>query len=280
MITNQFEYKKATSIDEAFGMMGEDAQILSGGHSLIPAIKLGLNMPATLIDVSKIDALQGIKDENDQIIIGAATTHAEIAANKLLADAIPMMVQAASAIGDIQVRNAGTIGGSMAHADPAADWPAVLLASDAKVQLQSKAAKREVPIEEFFTGFYETALQEGELITAIHLPKNAANQKSVYVKFKQPASRFAIVGCAAALELSANTIQSAAIGITGTAEYAYRASLVEQSLIGKTLNMETIEACVNQVTEGKEVMSDHYASEKYRKHLTQVYVKRALKKLL
>lgn len=280
MITNQFEYKKASNIEEALGMMGEDAQILSGGHSLIPAIKLGLNMPATLIDVSKIDALQGIKDENDQIIIGAATTHAEIAASKLLADAIPMMVQAASAIGDIQVRNAGTIGGSMAHADPAADWPAVLLASNAKVQLQSKAAKREVSIKEFFTGFYETALQEGELITAIHLPKNAANQKSAYVKFKQPASRFAIVGCAAALELSGNTVQSAAIGITGTAEYAYRASSVEQSLIGKTLNIETIEACVNQVTEGKEVMSDHYASEKYRKHLTQVYVKRALKKLL
>jgi len=180
MITNQFEYKKASSIEEACGMMSEDAQILSGGHSLIPAIKLGLNMPAALIDVSKIDALQGIKDESDKIVIGAATTHAAIAANKLLSNEIPMMVQAASAIGDIQVRNAGTIGGSMAHADPAADWPAVLLASDATVQLQSKTGKREVSIKEFFTGFYETALQEGELITAIHIPKNAANFRTFW----------------------------------------------------------------------------------------------------
>jgi len=280
MIVNKFEYKKANSIEEALGMMGEEAQILAGGHSLIPAIKLGLNMPATLIDISNVDAIKGIKDDGDSIVIGAATTHAEIASSKLLSDTIPMMVEAASAIGDIQVRNVGTIGGSMAHADPAADWPAVLIASGATVHLQNGSGKREVAIDGFFTGFYETALQEGELITAIVIPKNESNKHSTYVKFKQPASRFAIVGCAVAIDSSVGNVQSARIGLTGASESAYRASSVEKALIGKALNEENIDAAINDITEGKMIMSDHYASEKYRTHLAKVFVKRALMALV
>jgi len=280
MIANQFEYKKANSIEDALGMMSEDAQILGGGHSLIPAMKLGLNMPVALIDVSKIETLKGIKDDGDTIVIGAATTHAEIAGSKLLSDTIPMMVKAASAIGDIQVRNVGTIGGSMAHADPAADWPAVLIASGAMVHLQNSSGKREVAIDDFFTGFFETALQEGELITAIAIPKNAANKNSAYVKFKQPASRFAIVGCAAAIHLNGGTVQFARTGLTGVSESAYRVRSVEQALSGKPLNEEIIDAAIADVTESRMIMSDHYASEKYRTHLAKVYVKRALMALV
>jgi len=276
MITNQFEYKKAGSIEDAIGMIGEDAQYLSGGHSLIPAIKLGLNMPAALIDVSKIEAMQGIKDEGDKILIGAATTHAAIAESKLLNDEIPMMAQAASAIGDIQVRNVGTIGGSMAHADPAADWPGVLTASNATVHLQGSSGKREVAIADFFTGFFETALQEGELITAIAVPKDAANKNSTYVKFKQPASRYAIVGCAVAIDANGGSVQSARIGLTGVSEHAYRFTSCEQAITGKALSEESITSAIGDVTEGNMVMSDHYASEKYRTHLAKVYVKRAL----
>lgn len=280
MIANQFEYKKTTSVEEAINLLNEDTQILGGGHSLIPALKLRLNNPATLVDISKIDALKGIEDKGGHITIGAVTTHAAIAANKLLTQEIPMMVEAASTIGDIQVRNVGTIGGSIAHADPAADWPAVLIAAHATIHLKSSNGNREVAVDDFFTGFYETALQEGEVITAISIPKNAANKNSAYVKFKQPASRFAIVGCAAAVNLEEGVTKAASIGITGVAEFAYRITSVEQALANHLFNTEAIEAAVTNITEGKDVMSDHYASEKYRTHLAHVYVKRALKKIL
>lgn len=280
MIPISFEYKKANSVDEALGMLGDDAQILGGGHSLIPALKLRLNSPGTLVDISKIDAIKGISDNEKSITIGGGTTHGSIAADSALATHAPMVVQAAREIGDIQVRNVGTIGGSMAHADPAADWPAVLLASDANVMIQGSGGKRTVDIDQFFTGFYETALKEGEIITGISIPKSEFNKNSAYAKFKQPASRFAIVGCAVAVDIDGGVVKEARVAMTGVSEYAYRATSVEKALVGKALTAENIEAAVGDVTEGSDVMSDHYASQKYRTHLASVYVKRALKKLL
>jgi len=244
MIPISFKYKKATSVDDAIAQLDDDAQILGGGQSLIPTLKLRLNAPGTLVDISKIESLRGIRDNENSITVGGAATHAAIASDSALAKHAPMMGQAAREIGDVQIRNVGTIGGSMAHADPAADWPAVLLATDANVVIQG---------------------------TNIH---------STYVKFKQPASRFAIVGVAAGIELDGGIVKSARIGITGVGEYAFRAMDVEKALKGKPLNMETIEAAVANVTEGVEVMSDHYASQKYRTHLAHVYVKRALKNLM
>ena len=279
MIPSSFNYKKASSVDEAINMLDDNSQILGGGHSLIPALKLRLNAPGTLVDISKIESIKNISDNEKSITIGGGVTHAAIANNEALAQHCPMMVQAAKEIGDIQVRNVGTIGGSIAHADPAADWPAVLLAADANVIIQSKEGKRTVDIDQFFTGFYETALKEGEIITAISIPKTAFNARSVYVKFKQPASRFAIVGCAAAADMNGNSINSIRIGITGVGESAYRAMNAENALKGQQLNGEAIDSVVQNLTEGVSVMSDHYASEKYRTHLAQVYVKRALKKL-
>ena len=171
MIPNSFNYKKANSVDEALSMLDDDSQILGGGHSLIPALKLRLNAPGTLVDISKIDNIKSIKDNEKSITLGGGTTHADIAANAALAQHCPMIPQAANEIGDIQVRNCGTIGGSIAHADPAADWPAVLLAADANVMIQNKSGKRTVDIDQFFKGFYETALEEGEIITGISIPK-------------------------------------------------------------------------------------------------------------
>ena len=280
MIPNSFEYKKATSVDEAISLLGDDVQILGGGHSLIPTLKLRLNAPGTLVDISKIESLKVIRDNENSITIGGGATHASIAADAALAEHAPMMTQAAKEIGDIQVRNFGTIGGSMAHADPAADWPAVLLACDANVVIQGKDGKREVDIDQFFKGFYETALADGEIITAVRIPKMASNRHSVYVKFKQPASRFAIVGCAVGIEMEGGVVKSARIGMTGVGESAYRAMNVEKALVGQALTAESIEAAVKNVTEGAEVMSDHYASQKYRTHLAHVYVKRALKMLM
>ena len=280
MIPNSFEYKKATSVDEAISLLGDDAQILGGGHSLIPALKLRLNAPGTLVDISKIESLKVIRDNENSITIGGGATHASIATDGSLAEHVPMMTQAAGEIGDIQIRNVGTIGGSIAHADPAADWPAVLLACDASVVIQGTEGKREVDIDQFFKGFFETALAEGEIITAIRIPKMASSRNSTYIKFKQPASRFAIVGCAVGIELEGGVVKSARIGMTGVGESAYRAMNVEKALVGQALTAESIEAAVQNVTEGIEVMSDHYASQKYRTHLAHVYVKRALKKLI
>jgi len=280
MIPTSFEYKKASSIDEALSMLGENAQILGGGHSLIPALKLRLNAPETLVDISKIEAIQGISDNEKSITIGGGATHASIASDSALAEHAPMFAQAANEIGDIQVRNAGTLGGSIAHADPSADWPAVLLAADANVVIKSASGSREVDIDQFFKGFYETALEEGEIITAIRVPKSGGNVRSAYAKFKQPASRFALVGAAVALEMDGNTITAARIGVTGVSDYAYRAVTAEKALTGQALTAENIDSLVGDVTEGNDVMSDHYASEKYRAHLASVYVKRALKKLL
>jgi len=280
MIPISFKYKKANSVEEAITFLNDDTQVLGGGQSLIPTLKLRLNAPGTLVDISKIESLKGIRDNENSITVGGGATHASIASHTALAKHVPMMGQAAREIGDVQIRNVGTIGGSMAHADPAADWPAVLLATDANVVIQGKNGKREVDIDQFFKGFYETALTEGEIITAIRIPKMNSNTHSTYVKFKQPASRFAIVGVAAGVELEGGVVKSVRIGITGVAEYAYRPINVEKTLKGKPFNAETIEAAVANVTEGVEVMSDHYASQKYRTHLAHVYVKRALMKLI
>ena len=280
MIPFSFEYKKAESVKEALSMLDGDAKILGGGHSLIPTLKLRLDSPACLIDISKIESLKHISDNDGSITIGAGVTHAQIAEDKSLAANCPMMGQAAREIGDIQVRNCGTLGGSIAHADPAADWPAVLLAADAQVTIQNSNGTRTVDIDQFFKGFFETALEEGEIITSIIVPKTTANKNSTYVKFKQPASRFAIVGCAVALAMNGSMVDSARIGLTGVADVAYRAENVEKALSGTELNEANIDKSVQDVTDGVSVMSDHYASEGYRSHLAQVFVKRALKKLM
>lgn len=280
MIPISFDYKKASSVDEALAMLDDDSQLLGGGHSLIPTLKLRLNSPGTLVDISKIDSLKHIRDNEKSITIGAGVTHAQLAENDALASHCPMMVEAAREIGDIQVRNRGTIGGSIAHADPAADWPAVLLAANAQITVQNSGGSRTIDIDQFFEGFYSTALEEGEIITSISIPKTEENKNSTYVKFKQPASRFAIVGCAVALNMDGKKVNSARVGLTGVADAAYRAENVERALAGNELNNTTINAAVQNVAEGVSVMSDHYASEAYRTHLAHVFVKRALKKLL
>jgi carbon-monoxide dehydrogenase medium subunit len=279
MIPASFEYKKANSVQEALGMLGADDKILAGGHSLIPAMKLRLNMPDALIDISKIDALKEIRDNEETITIGAGATHGDIANNKALQKHAPIVASAAGAIGDIQVRNRGTIGGSIAHADPSADWPAVLLAVDAKVVIASKDGKREVDIDQFFKGFYETALEDGEIITAIRIPKTKANANSYYAKFSQPASRFAIVGCAVAVEMDGSKVAKARVAFTGVSDTAYRATSIEDALVGGDLSEAQLENACAGATDGVDVMSDHFASEKYRSHLARVYAKRALRSL-
>lgn len=272
MIPSSFSYQKANSVEEAIkALASKDAKLVAGGHSLIPTMKLRLNTPSMLVDIGSIAALRGIKEAGSEIIIGAATTHQEIASNKTIQSKLPLFAQGAAAIGDIQVRNKGTIGGSLAHADPAADWAAVVLAADATIAVQGSKGARKIKATEFFKGMFSTALGQGEIITAIHVPV-AAGAKSAYLKFAQPASRFAIVGCAVMKSADGKVN----IAYTGVSSFAFRDTAAEKVLAGKKLDGTSIEAAAKAAAEGVTILSDHYASEKYRKHLAKVYLKRAL----
>jgi aerobic carbon-monoxide dehydrogenase medium subunit len=280
MIPSEFQYIRANSIEEAISLLKEgDAKLLAGGHSLIPAMKLRLNSPAKLIDISRIAEMKGIKQEDGELVIGAMTTHYEIMTNDLVNKHLPILAQAAELIGDVQVRNKGTLGGSLAHADPAADWPASMLATDAVIVLAGAKGKRAIKAVDFFTGFFMTALEEGEIVTQIRIPMPSANTKSAYLKFMQPASRFAIVGCAVVMTGN-GTVDDIKVAFTGVSETPFRDTAVENALKGKKADAESIKNAADQAAEGVSILSDHFASEEYRKHLAKVYAKRALSEVL
>ena len=279
MIPSAFQYYRAGSVQEALDLLSEkgpDAKLLAGGHSLLPAMKLRFNSPAAIIDIGGIPDLSYIKEDNDHIVIGAGTTHSEIAASDLVSSAIPMLSETAATIGDVQVRNKGTIGGSIAHADPAADWPAALLAADADVVILGNTGSRTVAITDFFQGLFTTDLGEGELITEIRVPKPDANTRSTYLKFEQPASRFAIVGCAVKLTRNNGSCENVRVAFTGISATPFRDQSIEEALEGKALDEETINAACDNAATGVDVMSDHFASQEYRSHLAKVFSKRAL----
>lgn len=276
MIPASFEYTRATSVEEALGKVSGDNKILAGGHSLIPAMKLRLNQPDQLIDISRLDALRGIREDGDNLVIGAATTHGEIATSGLVQTHSALCAQGAGMIGDVQVRNKGTLGGSIAHADPAADWPAILIAAGAQIKCQSSDGTRVVAASDFFTGFFETVLAENEIITEVHLPKLGAGHSSCYRKFVQPASRFAIVGCAVVVAKEGGKVTSVRVALSGVGEKAYAAAAAAAALQGKPLDDAAIASAAEQATQGIDVLADHYASEEYRTHLAKLYVARAL----
>ena len=279
MIPSKVEYHKPQNIDEAIQLLqthGDSCKLLAGGHSLIPVMKLRLADPENLIDISGLESLKGISDNEKSISIGAACTHGEIAKNEAVRRHAPMLAKAASMIGDVQVRNFGTIGGSIAHADPAADWPAVLLASNATVLIRNADGTREKDIDQFFQGLFFTALEDGEIITGLRIPKTDFNANSNYEKFAQPASRFALVGCAVAVSLQDGVVSTARVAFNGVSTTPFRDTGIEEALTGKPFNEATINAAVANAADGQEIMSDHFASEKYRKHLASVYAARSL----
>lgn len=273
MIPVSFEYKKVSTIEEAIASMPiGDAKLLAGGHSLIPAMKLRLTTPSKLIDIANIPSLKGIKEENGEIVINAGTTHYEMHTNKTIKANLPFFAQGARLMGDVQVRYRGTIGGSLAHADPAADWPALVLAADAMIEMTGARGMRNIKATEFFTGLFSTQLQMGEIITAIRVPVPATGSKSVYLKFEQPASRFAIVGCAVLRSPDGET----KIAFTGVADTPFRDRAAEEAVSRKPLDAATIDAATKVAANDVSILSDHFASEEYRKHLAKVYLKRAL----
>ncbi|MDF7819454.1 xanthine dehydrogenase family protein subunit M [Runella sp. MFBS21] len=278
MIPSSVDYTRASSVTEAIRLLTDnpDAKILAGGHSLIPAMKLRLNAPSLLIDIARIPELRFISDEGDKVVIGAASTHHDIISNEAVQD-MKAMIEAGELIGDTQVRNMGTLGGSIAHADPSADWPAVLLALGASIQVQGPNGERSIAANEFFLGFFMTALDEGEIVTAIHIPKLAEGQQTAYRKFMQPASRFAIVGCGVSVTVEGGLIKDAKVAFTGVSDAAFLDEGVAAALIEQPVTLETIEAAANAAAEGDiHINEDHFSSQAYRKHLAKVYAKRAL----
>lgn len=278
MIPSAFDYQCPATLAEAVRLLAsrpDDAKVLAGGHSLVPMMKLRLATPKLLIDIGRLEELHGIREQHGSLVIGACVTHYAIESSALLRQRCPLLVETAAAIGDVQVRNRGTIGGSVAHADPAADWPAAVLALDATVKLVSAQGERLVKASDFFVDLLTTAIQENEILTEIQVPVASARTGSAYLKVPQPASGFALTGVAAQVTLDAHhTIQQAAVGITGVGNVAYRARGVEQALQGQTA--EAIAQAASRASEGIEALDDMHASAEYRLHLVRIYTKRAL----
>ena len=277
MIAQNFEYAAPANLKEALKLLDSgDAKALAGGMSLIPLMKLRLATPEQLVDLGRIADLNYIRQDKDVIRIGATTTHYEVESSALLRASCPLLAEAASNIGDIQVRNRGTIGGSIAHADPAADYPASLLALEARAILASAKREREVSIADFFVDTFTTALEPGELIREVIVPVEDKSAGVCYQKVVQPASGFAIVGVAARIRKAGGKISLARVGVTGLAGKPYRATNVEQALEGTPGSSTDIQKASALVADGVEANSDLHASANYRKHLASVYTLRAL----
>lgn len=277
MIAQNFDYAAPSSLDEALGLIASgDAKVLAGGMSLIPLMKLRLSTPEQVVDIGRIPGLNYIKQGRNGIHIGATTTHYEIESSALLRSSCPLLAEAAANIGDIQVRNRGTIGGSIAHADPAADYPASLLALEARVVLVTAKSERTVPIAEFFVDTFTTALEPGELVREVIVPVEEQSEGASYQKVVQPASGFAIVGVAARIRKTGDQITFARIGVTGLAGKPYRALLVEKALEGRTGSPADVQSAASLVADGIDANSDLHASAHYRVHLAQVYAMRAI----
>lgn len=278
MYAAPFEYHAPASVAEAVKLLsqyGEDGKIITGGMSLIPLMKFRLAQPQHLIDLRKVAELKGVKEQGGKVVIGARTTHAELETNPVLRSKCPVIPQVAARIGDQQVRNRGTIGGSLMHADPSADLPAAMLALDAELTLQGNSA-RTVKAADFFQDALTTSAKPDEILVSISVP--ATGGATHYAKLAQQASGFALVGVAAVLEMSGSTCKSARIGVTGVCSKAFRAGAVEKALAGKALDAKTIQAAAAEVTKDiKNPLSDPLnGSAEYRTHMAVVYTARAI----
>ena len=279
MFPAKFEYYAPTTVNQAVALLKKHryAKVLAGGHSLLPTMKLRLAQPPVLVDIGKVKGLAGIKVAKGGATIGALTTHATIAASKDLRKQCPAITEAAALIGDLQVRNRGTIGGSLSHADPAADYPAVMIALGAEMKAVGPKGARTINASHFFKSLMTTALKPSEVLTEVHLPPHQPNSGCAYVKFPNPASRFAVAGVCAWIALDAKgRCAKASIGITGACATATRASKTEAALHGKELNEETIAAAAAQAADGLDCLSDIHASAEYRAHLVTVLTARAI----
>ncbi len=279
MIPAPFDHITPASLDEAIRALnshGDEAKLLSGGHSLLPMMKLRLANPELLIDLSRIPGLSGIKQEGDKLAIGALTTHYQIESSELLKEKCPLLPQTARVIGDVQVRNRGTIGGSLAHADPAADLPAAMLALGAELAAKGPEGDRWLKAEDFFLGLMTTALNPAEILTEIRVPVLSGTFGTAYLKAPQKASGFALVGVAVYLKVDGGRCVDVGVGVTGLSAKPFRAAGVERCLRKKELEPHLVEAASAQATEGIDPLEDIHASAEFRAHLARLYTARAI----
>lgn len=284
MFPAPFEYHRASSVKDALSLLdrfGDDAKLLAGGHSLLPMMKLRLAQPAHLIDLGGIRELAFIREEAGKIVIGAAATHNQLETSELVRAKLGLLAECAAAIGDVQVRNRGTIGGSLAHADPAADYPAGVLTLDAEIKLENASGTRNVKASDFFVDLLTTAIKPGEILTQVSFIPQSPATGYAYVKHPQPASGFAIVGVAAMLKLDARgNCESARVAVTGLGAKAFRAKAVETALAGKAPSAEAIATAAAHAADGVDSMSDIHASADFRAELARVYTRRAFEQAL
>ena len=272
----EFDYHRPATLEEALDLLAstEDARPLAGGHSLLPMMKLRLAGPSTLVDLAGIDGLAGITAEDGTLRVGALTTHAAVAGSEAIRSTCPVLAETAGEIGDRQVRNRGTIGGSLAHADPGADYPTVVTALAATIQAVGPDGRRSIEVDDFFTGVFSTALADGELITEVAIP---GGWSAAYVKHRHPASGYAVVGAAAALRTEGDTCVAARIVIGGVTGSPTRLASAEESLVGGPLNGEAVAAATAGVAEAfSDPIGDTYASGEYRAHLAGVLARQAV----
>jgi len=276
MIAQKFEYTAPRTLDEALHLLAAGAKPLAGGMSLIPMMKLRLAAPEHLVDLGKLKDLNYVREADGALRIGATATHTDLESSPILRAKCPLLAETAAAIGDVQVRNMGTIGGSVAHADPAADYPAALQALEAKLVLKGTKSERIVTAADFFVDAFTTSLQPSEIICEVIVPMETAGTGTSYQKMPQPASGFAIVGVAARVRRSAGKIALVRIAVTGLSNRAYRAAAAEQTLEGKVGSAAETQNAAALVSQGVDANSDLHASAEFRRHLAVVHAARAL----
>ena len=279
MIPVAFDYARPSTLDEALRAVaegGEDVKILAGGQSLIPVLRLRLAAPETVVDLGRVGELRGVREEGDAIVIGAMTTHADVLADPLVQRFAPLIAEATETVADRQVRHRGTFGGALAHADPAGDLPAVALALDAQFVIAGPAGRRTVPAAEFFVDYLTTALEEGEILVEVRVPKLAGDWGMHYEKFQRVAQAWSIVAVAAAVRREDGRIAEARVGLTNMGPTALRASAVEAALAGAEATPEAVAAAAERAAEGTSPTSDLNAQADYREHLAKVLTRRAV----
>ena len=286
MYPDEFDYYEAATVSEAIDLLEEHAmaetELLAGGHSLLPAMKTGLSSPEVLIDIGGIEELHGVSVEDGTLVIGAMTTYSELLDVEAAGEHAPAFTAAVEQVGDRQVRNRGTVGGNLAHADPASDLPGAAMASDVTLVTRGPDGERSVPAEEFFFGMYATDLGPSELVTRVEIP-SAAGAVGTYAKKPSPSSGYAMVGVAALVEVDGGDVASARIGASGVMDHGVRLGPVEDALVGETLDEDTIEAAAGHATDDLDtamMMDDLQASAEFRGRLLEVYTERALEEAM
>jgi carbon-monoxide dehydrogenase medium subunit len=283
MVAATFDYHAPATLRDAVSLLNDnaDAKVLAGGHSLIPMMKLRLSEPSVVIDLGRVDGLSYVNESGGALAIGAMTSYYDIINSDAVQQNAPVLAEAAGEVADPQVRNMGTIGGSLAHSDPAADLPAVMLALGAEVVASSRGAlgrvnTRTISADDFFLDLFTTALEPNEILTEIRIPAQAANSGAAYAKMANKASHFAIVGVAASVTVEGGSVTSARIGVTGAGSSASRASDSEDRLVGSSGDADAIRSAAGRAANGIELNEDIHASAEYREHLTKVFALRAI----